>query len=334
MRHRKGEWTEVAPCRSWRRPVAWVVLVTLMLNPLLVLGQNSGDGNKTLRPGDRIEMTVPGRPDLNADLFLDADGRVDIAEVGEVALGGMTLPEANLFIKQKIRLFHPNIDTLHLAVVQGVAAKIYVIGQVSRPGTQSFDRVPTILDVLLSAGGPLDSADLRSARVIRNDEGLSRVHPLDLSGILDGKSIPQFEFRQGDTLVIPAKLQGTSGVPSSDGVKVFGGVAVSSIVPIDEPMPMLDVIMLAGAPAAEANLEKVWWIHNDGGKAVSTLVNLELYLKEGNAIGNPSIYPGDTLQIELSKPGWFRANVPWVLGTVAAVVTILLGYDRLINGDN
>ncbi len=42
-------------------------------------------------------------------------------------------------------------------------------------------------------------------------------------------------------------------------------------------------------------------MHHDGGQIQSTLVNLELYLKEGDPAGNPLIYPGDTLKVTYQK---------------------------------
>ena len=45
--------------RGWRRPVAWAALVALMsltLNPLVVLAQDDG---KVIKPGDVLDLTVP-----------------------------------------------------------------------------------------------------------------------------------------------------------------------------------------------------------------------------------------------------------------------------------
>jgi len=332
MRDRMGRTTSSSVCHTWRRPLGWIIMITMLANPLLVLGQDTPSASSGLQSGDTIKLSVPGRPDLDAELVIDANGRADIPQVGEVALAGMSVPEATLFIKQKLRLFHPNIDTLHLEVSTVSATKIYVIGQVSRPGVQSFEHTPSVWDVLRSAGGPLDSADLRGARVIREDGKLPQVFPVDLSGIMEGRGIPTLELHNGDTLVVPALLEGTSGVPSAEGVKVFGGVNVSTIVPIEDPMPMLDVLMLAGAPAQNADMKKIYWVHQQDGQTISTQVNLLLYLREGYAIGNPTVYPGDTLHVKIQRDNWFWRYVPPIMGIVAGVLAILLTYDRLVNG--
>ncbi len=332
MRDRMRRTTSVSVCRTWQRPLGWIIMVAMLANPLLVLGQDSRSASSGLQAGDTVKFTVPGRPDLDAEVVIDANGRADIPQVGEVALAGMSVSEATLFIKQKLRLFHPNIDTLNLEVSNVNDTKIYVIGQVSRPGIQSFDHTPSVWDVLRSAGGPAENADLRGARVIREDGKLPQVFSVDLSGIMEGRNIPTLELRNGDTLVVPALLEGTSGVPSAEGVKVFGGVQVSTIVPIEDPMPMLDVLMLAGAPAENADMKKIYWVHQQDGKTISTQVNLLLYLREGYAIGNPTVYPGDTLHVKVQRDNWFWKYVPPIMGIVAGVLAIILTYDRLVNG--
>jgi protein involved in polysaccharide export with SLBB domain len=334
MRNRVDDYTDVKACQSWRRPVAWLILIALLTNPLAALGQTGSEVPNTLRAGDKVELTVPGRPDLDIELSLDDEGRVNIPQVGEVPLGGMTKSEATLFIKQKLRLFHPNIDAIELEIIRGGSTKIYVMGQVARTGVQSFDHVPTLWDVLRSVGGPTEFADLRSSRLIREVDGIPQVHPLDLSGIMEGRSVPTFDLEDSDTLVIPALLEGTSGVPSDDGVKVFGAVGVVTTVPIDAPMPMLDVLMLAGAPTVEAEMKEIYWVHQDGAKAQSTVVNLEDYLKWGDPLGNPTVYPGDTLHVKKQVPSMFWKYVPPLVGLVAGILAIVLMVDRLTNPYN
>ncbi len=332
MGNRNGGLTIATPFQSWRRPVAWVVLFSMMLNPLLVLGQDMDSSDMVLQAGDTIKLSVPGRPDLAAELVLDSAGRANLPQVGDVPLAGMSVAEATLFIKQKMRLFYPDdLDTLHLEVHRSGTAKIYVMGAVSRPGVQIFEEVPSLWDVLRSAGGPAANADLRLARIIREEDGIPRVHSLDLAGVMEGRTIPAFVMRNGDTLVIPTLLEGTSGVPPTQGVKVFGGVEVPTIVPIEDPTPMIDVLMLAGAPNEKANIKVVWWVHDDGGKPVSTLVNLEDYLQEGNLRGNPQVYPGDTIHVKYDKSGWYWTYVPRFLVMMASIITIAIGYDRLVN---
>ena len=65
---------------------------------------------------------------------------------------------------------------------------------------------------------------------------------------------------------------------ATGSVKVFGGVAVPSVVPVDGPTPLMDVLMLAGAPVVDANMKKIWWVHGGVGSDQAQLVNLKLFL--------------------------------------------------------
>ncbi len=321
--------TEYLPNR-WR-PLAWLALIAFMLNPMLVLAQPEGDTTGTLKPGDTIRLTVPGRPELDREVTLDSTGHAAIEPVGKVLLGGLNSSDATLLLKQKLRLFYPTLDVLRIDVGRAGAVRIYVLGSVSQRGVLNFETTPTLWDVMRAIGGPSDTANLRDARIIREVDGQPEVHPVNLTGMMDGRSVPAFPMQDGDTLVIPALAEGIPAGDTQAGVKVFGSVGVPTIVPLEEGTPLMDVLMLAGAPTAEAQTKKIHWIHNDGVRTRATVVDLQRFLLEGDEAGNPLIYPGDTINVEFNRPNWVRQNVPFVLGSVAAVATIWLAYDRIVN---
>ena len=315
------------------RLLACLALCACVMNPLVVLAQ-AGSGEELLKPGDRVSLSVPGRPALDQDFDLDASGMADIEPVGTVKLGGLSPSEATLLLKQKLRLFYPTLDALDITVGNNDMIRIYIIGNVSQKGVLSFDSEPTIWQVLRAAGGPFDKANMREARIIRDLKGEPEVHPLDLTGVLDGTKFVDFALRNGDTLVIPSLQEGIPGTPSREGVKVFGGVAKPTIVPIDEGTPLLDVLMLAGAPTPDAKRKEINWVHETAGVAEAVVVDLDSYLLLGDPAGNPTVYPGDTIHVKFEKPGWVRQNVPFILGSVAAIATIVLAYDNVVNRSN
>jgi protein involved in polysaccharide export with SLBB domain len=184
-------------------------------------------------------------------------------------------------------------------------------------------------DVLRAAGGPTEAANLGQARVVRERAGGTEVHPLDLSDIMTGGTVAEFELRTGDTLVIPAVLEGVSSVASTAGVQVFGGVDVPTVVPIKEPTPLLDVLMQAGSPAENAKLDEIYWVHASGDEINSRRINMKLFMEEGNPLGNPLIYPGDAVQVTYREEGWVRRSLPLILSTITAVATLYLAYDRV-----
>lgn len=312
---------------------ASLLLLLALLMPVQGLAQaTANSGTYRLVNGDQIQLSVPGRPDLTLSLSVDGNGRVPIPQIGDVALAGLTVPEAELVLRQRLRLVDPSLDSVQLTLAsQGTAVRIYVIGEVGSSGEYSFSTPPTLWDVLRSAGGPTDSSNLNQARVVRETVSGTQVEELDLSGILTGGDIPQYELRSGDTLVIPAVLEGIATTASTAGVQVFGGVMVPTVVPIKEPTPLLDVIMLAGSPSENSKLHEIYWVHRSGDEITSRKVNMKTFIEEGNPTGNPLIYPGDAVEVRYFRDNWLQRNLPLILSTITAITTLYLAYDRSYN---
>lgn len=313
------------------RPVAHLALLIILLNPALVLAQAAVPETVTLAAGDSIRLSVPGRPDLTQDFVLDDSGQVKIDPVGLVALADLSLEEATQVLKRKLRLYYPTLDAINLELINTGSVRIYVIGAVSGRVVLNFASEPTVWDVIREMGGPGVGANLNGARIIREEDGIPTVYPIDLSGTMTGDDVPMFVMKNGDTLIIPAAQEGIPNVDPADGVKVFGSVGVPTIVPITEGTRLMAVLMLAGAPTQEADKSKIFWIHNDGVRSKATIVDLNVFLLTGDELGNPLVYPGDTINVEFKKPSWARGTLPFILGSLAAVATIWLAYDNIVN---
>ena len=102
-------------------------------------------------------------------------------------------------------------------------------------------------------------------------------------------------------------------------------------LPVTGPTAMLDVLMLAGAPSEGAELQEVYWVHDVGDVPQARLVNLQEYLMKGNPVGNPLVYPGDTVRVDYFEESWFRRTLPLIFGFLISVSTLWLAYDRVYN---
>jgi len=319
---------------SGRKMAAMVLLVVALLMPAQVLAQTlPGSDTVRLAPGDIIQISVPGRMDLSSTMTLDSSGKVPIPQIGEVALAGLTVSEAELVLRQRLRLFDPSLDKVEVTIQSSHASgmSFFLIGAVIHPGEYNFEDVPSLWDLVRAAGGPAENGNMRQVRLVREENGRTNVSEFDLSGLFEGGDIPEIELQAGDTLVVPALLAGVSAVPTANGVKVFGAVAVPTVVDIKEPTPMLDVLMLAGAPAANAELGEIYWIHDVGDVPQARMVDMHEYLIYGNPMGNPLVYPGDTVRVEYFQESWFRRTLPLILGTLVSAATLWLLYDRIAN---
>jgi polysaccharide export outer membrane protein len=280
--------------------------------------------------GDVVRLNVLAQPELDGELTVQPDSTVFVPRVGELAVGGLTVAEAERLIQQRLRLYDPDVTTVTLIVTEYNSLQIFVLGAVANAGPQTFTTPPTLWDVLRAAGGPTDGANLASARVVSTEDGLPVTHPVNLSGWMSGGEIPNVTLGNGDTLIIPGGVDGTAtGTDPAGGVQIFGGVASPTTVPITEPTRLLTCLMLAGAPIEDANLEKVWWVHHDGGEQIrSRRVDMRNYFEQGSMAGNPLIYPGDSVRVEEHRLSWFQQNWGLIMATLTTFITIYLLVDR------
>lgn len=166
---------------------------------------SSGLNVYRLDSGDGISITVPLYPEFNVVGTLDAEGNLIMPILGRISLVGLTLSEAeakvayelgNRFIQEQPEVF----ATLTLAR----PAQITILGEVVRPGFYGFVAGSPITQVLQTAGGSTNDADLRSIIVRRTlRDGTVLEQKVDLySALADGKQLPPIFLQGGDTVLV------------------------------------------------------------------------------------------------------------------------------------
>ena len=311
-----------------RQPKPFVALLLILLASAAA-AQTGPHSDYRLGVGDVVQLNVLQQESLDRSLVVRPDGTAVVPLVGEVGLSGLTIAEAQDLIRQKLRLFNRDISDVSLTVTQYNALRIYVMGEVARSGSYTFDTAPTLWDVLREAGGTTPNANLGAVRVVSLLDGRPHAEFHDVSGLLTGADSPEPVYlRAGDTVMVPAINEITS-VPG-DGVQVFGDVAAPGTYPLLEPTSLMTVLMLAGAPVFEGDLGKVVWVHDAGdGSFQAREVDLRLFLQSGDLRGNPLVEAGDTVQVTRRPIGFWRSVYPLVLGTISTAAAVAIAVNRL-----
>jgi polysaccharide export outer membrane protein len=128
------------------------------------LSSRAAGGDYRLRPGDTIEISVVGVPDLKQRLTLDVDGRISVSMVGLLRASGSTVAELTEQLQRTLptRAFRTGADgkTGSRAmddgeVVVNIAeyAPVYINGDVAKPGEQRFRPNMTVRQAVSEAGG-------------------------------------------------------------------------------------------------------------------------------------------------------------------------------------
>jgi polysaccharide export outer membrane protein len=165
----------------------------------------------TLGAGDRIHIEVFKLTQYSGDNQVLSDGTLNLPQVGNVSVQGMTLKEASDAISaQYARLLKYPIVTVTLLTPRPI--KIGISGEVNRPGsytiptTDTGSQLPTVTRALQLAGGITQLADLRHVEVRRpRPSGADQIIRVDLWDFLQtGNLRRDLSLRSGDSIFVPA----------------------------------------------------------------------------------------------------------------------------------
>jgi polysaccharide biosynthesis/export protein len=158
-----------------------------------------------VKPGDILAIAVWKEPDLTSNsVLVRPDGGFSFPLVGEVdARGKGTLELQNLVTQRLKKYISDPVVTVSLETVNG--NKVYVIGQVTKPGEFIVNPDVNVMQALSMAGGATTFASLNNIIILRsNGSGGQTALPFHYNDVAHGKDLQQNVLLQaGDVVVVP-----------------------------------------------------------------------------------------------------------------------------------
>ena len=184
-----------------KRAGAALIFVTSLSLGTLVRGQTLPD--YLLHAGDELQISVWGEEELQRATLIRPDGKFSFPLTGEVDAAGRTAAEIELELTQKLITYIPEaVVTVSVTGLQG--NRIYVIGQVSQPGTFVMNPQLTVLQALSLAGGTTPFASVDQIIVVRGRGDDQRAIRFAYSEISRGRNLQQnIELESGDVVIVP-----------------------------------------------------------------------------------------------------------------------------------
>jgi polysaccharide export outer membrane protein len=196
-------------------------------------------------PGDDLEITVYGAPDLSQHTRVGADGNISIPLIGNVRIAGLSSSEAQAAIETQLQRNNVvNNPQVSVYVKEYSSSGISVVGEVVRPGVYSALGPHRLFDILQIAGGLSDKA---SGLVTISHRGDAE-HPVTVAVSKDPALMARsnIELLPGDT-VFAAKA---AMVYILGEVLKPGGYILNSTGAVT----LLQVVAAAGGPTGSAAL--------------------------------------------------------------------------------
>jgi polysaccharide export outer membrane protein len=171
------------------------------LKPGLLMG-DAGVNSSLLAANDLLEVRVYQEPDLSGPYRLDPNGHIDFPLCGKVQVGGLTASGAAEAITTCLKNGFVRRPQVSVAVKEFNSKKVFVFGEVAKPGSFSYEEGMTIIHAISQAGGLTRTAAKNSVNVTRVIDGKEVKLPVKVEDIVIGRE-KNFQLVPGDIIFVP-----------------------------------------------------------------------------------------------------------------------------------
>lgn len=231
----------------------------MALGGTLLASTASAQGGYEIGPRDVVHLVVIGQDSLTGDFAVDPDGMLTLPLLGKVKAADLTPQELERKLTTLLADGYLRRPQVSLSIKEYQSQRVFVTGEVARPGPYPLKADRTLLALLGDIGGPGPNAghEIVIYRAASTSEAAPASLPSEIPTDTDAPSAPtaaaefirvslkrlqagdleqNVELRAGDTVYFPPARQ----------VYVSGQVARPGPYKFQEGMTVLQVLTLAG----------------------------------------------------------------------------------------
>lgn len=258
----------------------------LLVTALLILPLSGAAGipappSASLGPGDVLEISVWGYPDLTLQAAIAPDGKIALPLIGPVSTAGMSVERLTALITKAYAEFIINPHVM-VTVKEYRRLHVSVLGQIVHPGAYDLPLGARLIDLIAAGGGPTEAAAVQ-AQFFRPEQPPI---PIDLTRIMAGEPEVNVPLAGGETLVVSEDLVSF--------VIIHGEVARPGRYRLKGEMHVLDALMLAGGLTEKASVTQASLTR---ASAETEPLYLDDLLLRQEMDRNVRLQPGDVLSI-------------------------------------
>lgn len=154
-------------------------------------------------PHDVLTVLFWRDKDMSTDVVVRPDGNITLPLLNDVRAAGLTPDElrARIFIEAQRYIEDPSPTVV---VKEINSRKVFITGQVEKPGSYPLSVSMTVIQLIAMAGGLKEFADGKNILVMRTENGAQTAFNFDYQQLLKRKNLRQnIELKPGDTVVVP-----------------------------------------------------------------------------------------------------------------------------------
>jgi polysaccharide export outer membrane protein len=154
--------------------------------------------------GDVLAVRVWKNQELSVEVPVRPDGMISVPLVNDVKAAGLTTDQLKSEITTKLAEFITNPDVT-VVVLRADSKRVFVLGEVLRPGPVPLATSLSVLDAISAAGGFSPFADENDIKIIRRTpDGAELEFAFDYKAYVRGRAAgTNLTLQPGDTIVVP-----------------------------------------------------------------------------------------------------------------------------------
>jgi polysaccharide export outer membrane protein len=152
---------------------------------------------------DVLTVVVWREKDLSTEVKVRPDGMVSLPLVNDVKAAGLTPEEFRKDLTQRVSGFvaDPSVTVM---VREINSRKVFITGEVAKPGPYPLTAPTTVLQLIVQAGGLNEYADAKNIGVLRTVDGKVTRLRFNYKDVARGRGLEQnILLKPGDTVIVP-----------------------------------------------------------------------------------------------------------------------------------
>lgn len=154
-------------------------------------------------PEDVLGIVFWREKDLTVEAAVRPDGRITVPLLNDLAAAGLTPDQLREQIQKAASKFveDPSVTVVVKAIN---SRKVFVTGQIAKPGVYPLAGPTTVMQLIAMAGGLHEFADADRILIMRTEGGKQVAKRFNYEDVREGKNLNQnIELLPGDTIIVP-----------------------------------------------------------------------------------------------------------------------------------
>jgi len=154
-------------------------------------------------PDDVLAVLYWREKELSGEVTVRPDGKISLPLLNDVTAAGLTPSQLRDRLTESSRKFveDPNVTVV---VRQMNSRKVFITGEVEKPGFYPLTGPATVLQLIAIAGGLKEYANAENISILRMEDGKSLSFRFNYRDVAARRNLAQnIQLRSGDTVVVP-----------------------------------------------------------------------------------------------------------------------------------